>query len=419
MDPMADMEQIVALVGRLEPVHWLTVATAIAFLVLVGVLLMQTRTARRKQRELAQLAGGPAPDYVEADPSGALEGITLSPIDSVFPRQPGRFLLLVAFVAVGTWLLGLALAPDTARFLASAEWTFQPFYIAAHLITLRMFINVYTRNYAAGVSRLQISRAEALRGIRPALGASGALAALVIALPFCWMDFLYMTGPRYERMGAANGVLPVDYLMWLIWSAEWFVNAFVWVLLVGFMVKNCTTIKRYPFKDPIEAVLAEKLYRPFLQMSAQGSTVVLGFSAVTVLYIYATGGELTDYLGLGITVTLLVVCFVPPWLLLRGKVDAAVHAALNNLRRGAGLGVPAGASAVAGERSLEQRMDELAALFKVWHLQHLYGSLGQTEATAIMVRLLPPALTIGWQMAQRHEAITEWVGRLLRASGGA
>ena len=220
-------------------------------------------------------------------------------------------------------------------------------------------------------------------------------------------------------MGEGDSVLAVDYLMWGIWSVEWFINAFIWVLLVGFMVKNCVTIARYPFREPIDAVLHEKQYRPFLQMSAQGSTVVLGFSLVTVAYLYFTVGELTDYMGLGITVALLVVCFLPPWLLLRDKVEDAFRAELAALRAGAGL---QGAMALSGAggpaRSLEARMDEIAALLRMWHLQNLYGSLGQTEATAIMVRLLAPALTIGWQAFQHYGSLVERVGRMLGSGGG-
>ena len=115
--------------------------------------------------------------------------------------------MLAALIAIGCWVAGYVLAPNTRRFLTSAEWIFQPFYIAAHLIALRLFINVFTRNYAAGVSRLKVSRTEVLRGIRPILGPLGALAALVIAAPFCWFDFLYLSGPRYGAWAKATACL--------------------------------------------------------------------------------------------------------------------------------------------------------------------------------------------------------------------
>ena len=62
--------------GASSPVHWLTLSTAVAFLGLIAVLLVQTRSSARKRQELAQLTGGVAPKAVEIDPHAALEGIS-------------------------------------------------------------------------------------------------------------------------------------------------------------------------------------------------------------------------------------------------------------------------------------------------------------------------------------------------------
>ena len=411
---------------------WLTAAVAVICFGLIVAMVVQSRTHSRMKLALAE---GPASDAGGSDSAAnglTLDGMALSPIDRVFPRRPMEFLALVSFVSIGTWIAGYTLAPDKRHFLSSPEWLFQPFYVAAHLIALRLFINVFTRNYAAGVLQLDVSFRQALRGIRPILGPYGVAAAAAIAAPFCYFDFRYLFSARYVRMGRDDIVRAADYLMWTIWSLEWFINAFIWVLLIGFMLKNCMTIGKFPFRAPIDVVLHDKLYRPFLQMSSQGSTVVLGFSLVTVLYLYYTGGELTDYLGLGITVALLVICFVPPWLILRGKVDHAVSIESNNLRREAGLGafgVPAAlplATISAIQRSKEEnegrnldaRVDEALALLRLWHLQNLYGNLGHTEAKAIVVRLLAPAATIGWQVANNFAHLSQRLGAIFSAATG-
>ena len=411
---------------------WLTAAVAVICLGLVVAMVVQSRHHARMKLSLSE---GPASSPGNADSSAnglTLDGMALSPIDRVFPRRPLEFLALVTFVSLGTWVAGYVLAPNKQQFLGSSEWLFQPFYIAAHLIALRLFINVYTRNYAAGVLHLDVSFRQALRGIRPILGPYGVAIAAIVAAPFCYFDFLYLFSARYVRMGRDDVVRAADYLMWTIWSLEWFINAFIWVLLIGFMLKNCMTIGKFPFRAPIDVVLHDKLYRPFLQMSSQGSSVVLGFSLVTVLYLYYTGGELTDYLGLGITVALLVVCFVPPWLVLRGKVDDTVGKATQNLRRDAGLGA-AGApaslalatissglksqEAKAGDNKLEERVDQALALLRLWHLQNLYGNLGHTEAKAIVIRLLAPAATIGWQVANNFAHLSQRLGAMFSAAG--
>ncbi len=427
------MPDLSAALSQYGMAMWLTAAVAVMCFGLVVAMVFQSRQHARRKLALSE---GPDGSSANSDPTAnglTLDGMALSPIDRVFPRRPLEFLALVSFVSIGTWIAGYVLAPNKQHFLASPEWLFQPFYVAAHLIALRLFINVFTRNYAAGVLQLDVSFRQALRGIRPILGPYGVTAAAIIAAPFCYLDFRYLFSARYARMGRDEIVRSVDYLMWAVWSLEWFINAFIWVLLVGFMLKNCLTIGKYPFRAPIDVVLHDKLYRPFLQMSAQGSTVVLGFSLVTVLYLYYTGGELTDYLGLGITVALLVVCFVPPWLVLRGKVDEAVQLETYNLRRDAGLAttnapassvLPAlslagkSADANSAERNLEARVDEALALLRLWHLQNLYGNLGHTEAKAIVVRLLAPAATIGWQVANNFANLSQRLAAMLNAAAG-
>lgn len=414
MDWQQRIAALVAPLSDLSPAQWLAISASAGFMLLLGVLVAQSQRHRRLRQELDSYINERRPAAAAERPGQSpLDGISLSPIDRVFPRKPGPFLIMVGIIAFGTWIVGYLLAPDIAHFRASKEWLFQPFYIAAHLIALRLFINVFTRNYAAGVAHLQVSRAEALRGVRTILGPYGVLAAALIALPFCYFDFQYLFTPRYARMGQDDIVRPVDYLMWGIWSLEWFVNAFIWVLFLGFMIKNCITINHHPFRAPIHVVLHDKLYRPFLQMSAQGSTVMLGFSCVTVAYLYFTGGELTDYLGLAITVSLLVFGFVPPWIMLRRKVDRAVAAETISLQQGAGL-IPVSTAAALemseeriGARSLDARLEEVHALLRIWHLQNLYGNLGQTEAKAIMFRLMAPAATIGWQVAQNYGSLTQ------------
>lgn len=421
MELQARLGMLAAHAASLSALQWLTIISLLLCIVLVTAMSMQTRRHTQLRRELAIGGAAGPPSSQPSFDAHSLEGLGLAPIDRVFPRRPAQFLALVATVAIGAWLLGFALAPDVKHFLASPEWTFQPLYIAAHLIALRLFINVFTRNFAAGISQLDMSRLHAMRGIRAVLGPWGGMMALLIALPFCYFDFNYLYGPRYTRMGGDNVVRSADYVMWGIWSLEWFINAFIWVLLIGFMIKNCLTLRRFPFRSPIHVVLSDKQYRPFLQMSAQGATVVLGFSFVTVLYLYYTGGELTDYLGLGITVALLVFCFVPPWLVLRSKVDESVRKEIVRLRSEAGLAASARTAASgspAGEAAtMEQKFEQMTSLLKLWHLQNLYGDLGQTEAKAILFRLLAPAATIGWQVANNYTAFASRLGKLLTGAG--
>ncbi len=333
--------------------------------------------------------------------------VSLAPIDRLLPRRPSAFLALVTALASGSWVLGSVLSPDKGALLASPEWLVQPFYIAAHLIALRMFITIYTRNFRAGVLHFDVPFAQATRGVRPILGLPGAVAALVIATPFCLFDYAYLRSERYATLMqiGADGVLrPIDYELWGIWCLEWFLNALMWVILVGFLLKNCSAIRAFAFRSPIDIVLREKHYKPFLRMSAQGATVVLLFSACTVIYVLLTGGETSDYLGLAITSALLVVGFVPPWIMVNAKIDSAVRGAMADLRQKLPQGLTAASwsSTGAAGTSLEHRLDEVLVLLRLSHLENLSRTPGQSEAKAIAFRLLTaPAATAAWQLSQK------------------
>src|SRR5262245_14254304 len=109
------LANLIAPIVRIEPAQWLVIATSTAFLLLLALLIVQSRRHAQLRREFAGLIGDAPPPASEGlDPVIALEGISLSPIDRVFPRRPAQFLALVAFIAIGCWIAGYLLAPNVA-----------------------------------------------------------------------------------------------------------------------------------------------------------------------------------------------------------------------------------------------------------------------------------------------------------------
>jgi hypothetical protein len=137
-------------------------------------------------------------------------------------------------------------------------------------------------------------------------------------------------------------------------------------------------------------------------MSAQGATIVLGFFLVNAVYVLYTQSELSDYIGVGITLLLLIIGFVPPWMQLTAKVDRAVKAEMSALRRRL-AGAEAGAALAAAEagqpqagRSVEEHLAEALVMLRISYLERLHHDLGRMEAKSIVLKILVPATTVSY-----------------------
>ena len=128
----------------------------------------------------------------------------------------------------------------------------------------RLFATAFSRTFVAGISHLDISQAIARHRMWLVLGPVGLLVALVLALPFCVYDYqvLFLAeGPS----GAGSGP---DLILLGMWCVEWILIAFIWVMIVGYMLLAHWAISSHRYRDPIEMVLHDRQHRPFLQMSA-------------------------------------------------------------------------------------------------------------------------------------------------------
>jgi hypothetical protein len=321
-------------------------------------------------------------------------------VDRWLPRRPRPFLLTVGLIAVACWGLGLSLAADPYAFLLSREWQLQPLYLAAHLITLRLFATMFTRNFLAGVVHLDMPPADARRGISRVQGPVGALLAVLFAIPFCLYD-LQILGFAKGGKGTGGGLgAGTEQLLYVMWCVEWFLMAFIWVQLVGFLLLTRSAIGDYRFRAPIEVVLLERHYRHFLAMSAHGATIVLGFFLMNVAYGWYTGAELTDYVGVAVTLLLLVIGFIPPWMQLTHKMDRIVKDEMAGLRRrlaGSGLLSTAGAVQVSQQpEDIQHRLDEALVMLRIAYLERLHSDLGNMEAWSIVMKVGVPLMTVAY-----------------------
>lgn len=388
-------------IGSVPVPPWLALTSLITSIVLLIVVLwLLTYTIRMRgrlaERTAADSAGGDKWD--QGLPTVSLEGEGNALVDRLMPRRPKPFLLAVVALSVLCWVAGLILAEQPEVFLANSEWQAQPLYLAAHFITLRLFATAFSRTFTAGTAHLDIAPEQVRHRMWLVLGPVGAAIALLVSAPFSLVDYPLLADPTvWQSPGRAS-----DLLVFAIWVVEWFLLAFIWVMIVGYMILTTSVISNHGFRNSIDVVLHERHYRPFLQMTAHGATIVLGFWVINIIYAFLTGAAFSDYAGAIITLVLVVAGLVPPLLQLRGKVNDAVSEAMAGLRRRVSRSsarVESGAAAAseaAGERGLQDRLDEALVLLRMSYLERLHGQLGQTETADIVVKLLVPATTMVW-----------------------
>jgi hypothetical protein len=386
---------------------WFALAASGASVVLLGGLIALSDRYLRLRRRVTELGepslrapGAGVAGWEDELPPISLEGERRAPVDRLLPRQPRAFLIVVCVLAAACWVAGLALAEDVMAFLTSREWQLQPLYLAAHFITLRLFATMFTRNYLAGVVHLDMPTAHARRGIELVMGPTGTLVAVLVALPFMLYDYQLVGLPKAAKAVAG---LAVDRLLYGIWCIEWYLMALIWVQLVGFLFLTRRAIGNYRFRAPIEVVLLEKQYRHFLALSAHGATIVLGFFLLNLVYSWYTGAELTDYIGVTITLVLLVVGFIPPWIQLTAKMDRIIKDEMARLRRrlaSSEMLSPVDAAPSPGQGAsdsaadLQARLDEALVMLRISYLERLHRDLGNMEAWSIVMKVGVPVMTV-------------------------
>jgi hypothetical protein len=359
---------------------------------------------RRPAARLRVLPAGAAPAPHRRDPNGPGFTVTLrrSPfavLDRWLPARPGPFVGVVLAIAAGTWGLAGLLAADGARFLASREWQVQPLYLAVHLGLLRAFTSVYASNFVAGAGFLTAPRGEAEARVRRALGWRSVVLAAAAAAPLVALDVAWMRGAEYAgaraALGAGGALGATDALLAGVWALEWTVNAYVWALIAAFLLHSLALLRRREFRDPVERVLREKQYRPFLLMNAQGASLTVVLAAASFAYVQTADGVLSDHVGLWVTAALVAIGFVPPWLVLKSRVGRVVAAEVDRLSAGISersTALDAGAPA-ASTAELAARVDLALAILRVEHLDRLHDELGKSEAQGIVLKLVAPAFT--------------------------
>ena len=345
----------------------------------------------------------PSRDDDDASDRLSLERVHTAWLDGLFPGQPRPYVAVALAIPVAFWIVGFLLAPDRGRFLRSHDWQAQPLFFTVHLVVLRLFVTAYTKHFLDGLAFLEPAAQSVRQGIRRILGFPGFATSLLLATPLIYLDLVYLTGPDFfasnDAQGTLNHVAASDYFLAALWSAEWIATTSVWVVLGGYAILTIRAIERFKFTAPLETILHERHYRPFLRMSAQGASILFGYTAAYAFYVWYTKGVTSDYIGLWVTAGLLVFSFVPPWMRLKTRLARMVRDTSHEMQvhviaaREHAKSVDDGKATYTLDE-VGARVDVALAMLRLDHLEHLYRDLGRSEGQAILLRMLAPVATI-------------------------
>ncbi len=345
----------------------------------------------------------PSRDDDDPEERLTLERVHTAWLDGLLPAKPRAYVTVALAIPFAFWLAGFLLAGDKPRFLRSHDWQAQPFFFTVHLVVLRLFVTSYTKHFLDGLAFLAPGAQTVRAGIARILGARGFLVSLLVATPLIYLDIVHLTGPAFlasdDSQGSPSHVAASDHLLAVLWALEWITTTSVWVVLVGYAGMTIRAIERFPFAAPLETVLHERHYRPFLRMSAQGASILLGYTAAYALYIWYTQSSTSAYVGLWVTAGLLLLSFVPPWMRLKTRLARMVRDASHDLHvqvlaaRETAKSVDDGKATYTLDE-VGARVDVALAMLRIDHLEYLYRDLGKSEGQQILLRLLAPISTI-------------------------
>lgn len=344
------------------------------------------------------------PDDDEPQARLTLSGGERALIDRWLPAKAAPFVAAAVALPLLVWVVALVFARDRAKFLHSRDWLAQPLYFTVHLVVVRLFVTSYSRHFAAGLAYLVPAAAADARPVVGALlGWRGLCAAVLAAAPFVYVDLVHLSGRTFldgpDSQGSLGDVAVSDHLLGALWTLQWILNAYTWVLLVSFAALTIRTIERHAFAAPLESMLHERHYRPFLLMSAQGASVMVGYTVATALYVFFSRGQTTDYIRLWATAGLLLLSFVPPWIRLKARVARSVreetHRLATHVRSARDrMSLVDDLQPPVTNEELGARVDVILAILELDHIERLYRDLGKSEGQAILLRLLAPLSTV-------------------------
>jgi hypothetical protein len=260
-------------------------------------------------------------------------------------------------LSLGFWLAGLAAAPDRTAFVHNIGWLYQIVWLPAHILCGYLAMAIYR----SAQTSCNPSAAAIPVGIKPYLNylfRKWLIASLAV-LPFLIMDGIEgydMVLEEFASMGRSG------WLLLAVWAIEWVATGVLWVHVLLTLKLTFDFYNETYVRDHLESILITSKNSPLLIAGVENSLVILLFALATFGYIWLAGGELSDFVALGVSAIFVLIAFLGSMLHLKIKInrvlDDIYEARLHTLLKL--TTAPADSIASSGQTLLSlQQMDQL------------------------------------------------------------
>lgn len=215
--------------------------------------------------------------------------------------------------------MGYWVAPDRAAFLDSRSWAYQVVWLPAHLLCAYFAVCIYrgARQSCDPDSSLQPP------GLLPyaVYVLKHFIMASVAVTPFLVMDGLEgydMVLEEFASMGRSG------WLLMAIWGIEWVATGVLWIHVLLTLRLTVQFYSEEYVRGHLDTLLITSKNSPLLMAGVENSLVILVYAAATFGYILWVGGEVSDFVALGVSAIFVLISFLGSMLHLKLRINRAL-----------------------------------------------------------------------------------------------
>ena len=352
-------------------------------------------------------------------------------IDRILPRSPAG-LIAAALLVPGIWFaIGYAITDDRGEYLVAADTRWQLWFLALHIVTLRVMASLWCRGLEPALTGLGIAPERRAWVRRGALGHWANVAALVCAALWIARD-TYMAFHVSPDSGLSTfddpdmwAYAPLGHqirtMMLIVWHLEWVIFGYLVWLQIWALVAIGRVVRKTDFGPNVERMLLRDEYRDYFTLVSRTATIIFVFSLGNLLFLYLSDElfprevvsidgfgdvveQMSDLLSIGAMFLLLIVGLFASL----GSLKKALTRALNRRYGASGdaalelLGEPVELSGNAGvdAERLRVSLDAHSTVLRAITFQREIDQLGGRTMRTVTAKAAPALIAIMKKLAK-------------------